>query len=503
MHSEITHLLDALQQVEKGPPKDLNEWMMESPKPEFLPSPWDTWTLIGLVRHRTRQYWVADIMRTRLGGNPEDLATRGSFGHPTAVARSGIVPGMPEWEYYFHGRGLCLSHKVDGTDIDVDFFDDSADYFDAYFYRRFLDSLKKPNSVEQRIRELFPTTEPVHLSIQDLLKRGALLTKPGGGSNAFRVASELLERQDDFEDFCNRWDVPGNRLWLAALIGDWVAVRELTSPGTSLDEFVNDYAAKAIDLRVLTLKQFSSDNPSEVLYGLAHLNVADDALLATLRGPISGAMSAALSILEQQDDPQWCEAVHSLFLRMPPDGEIPAPHIWITALKFLLRHHYHTKELLPLLPKADKTSCGEGVILALEYAPEHVISMVRKGLSHTIPIARTEVSAILAVIAKPWCIHELALAISQSDDHELTADARAALLEIGSPEAEKAVLVWEERNPRERETGSFVEIGGRTHGPFHTSREHNLAQCNAYLRFEMASICDRVMPWREVVPTSP
>jgi hypothetical protein len=37
---------------------------------------------------------------------------------------------LPEWEYYFHGKGCCLTHRVTGEEIDVDFFDDSAEYFD-------------------------------------------------------------------------------------------------------------------------------------------------------------------------------------------------------------------------------------------------------------------------------------------------------------------------------------------------------------------------------------
>jgi hypothetical protein len=49
------------------------------------------------------------------------------LGHPEGVPQSGPVPGLPEWEYYFHGRGCSLTHKVEGDEIDVDFWDDSAE----------------------------------------------------------------------------------------------------------------------------------------------------------------------------------------------------------------------------------------------------------------------------------------------------------------------------------------------------------------------------------------
>jgi hypothetical protein len=110
MDATIEVLLAALSRSQPDP----------GPAGAELPSPWETWTLIGLVRHRERQLWVAGIMKTRLSGNPSDLAEIGALGHPEG-AQSGTVPGMPEWEYYFHGRGCCFTHKVEGDAIDVDF----------------------------------------------------------------------------------------------------------------------------------------------------------------------------------------------------------------------------------------------------------------------------------------------------------------------------------------------------------------------------------------------
>jgi hypothetical protein len=49
----------------------------------------------------------------------------GAFGHTDEIPQSRSVPGILEWEYYFHERGCCLSHKVDGDAIDMDFWDDS------------------------------------------------------------------------------------------------------------------------------------------------------------------------------------------------------------------------------------------------------------------------------------------------------------------------------------------------------------------------------------------
>src|ERR1700746_1527380 len=102
MDAQLEALLTAFNR--RGEPRDLAALLQNLPGPRALPSPWQTWALIGLVRHRERQLWVADIIRNRLRGAPADLAALGALGHPEAVPPSAPVPGMSEWEYYFHAR---------------------------------------------------------------------------------------------------------------------------------------------------------------------------------------------------------------------------------------------------------------------------------------------------------------------------------------------------------------------------------------------------------------
>jgi hypothetical protein len=155
------------------------------------------------------------------------------------------------------------------------------------------------------------------------------------------------------------------------------------------------------------------------------------------------------------------------------------------------------------LPKAGGTVVGEAVLLALEHAPELALPLIRKALLADIPINRIEVASILALIAKPWSRQELLGALQASDDQEMTADARAALLESGDEESQKAVLAWEERNPHENETGSYLDIGGRRFGPFYTFGEIALKNKSSRIRYEMEKLRDRVMKIRNVVPPEP
>jgi hypothetical protein len=131
MDAGLTDLWSAIERANRRPPADLISALRGLPDARKLPSPWATWTLIGLARHRRRQHWVEQVMRTRLGGDPEALATCGALAHPGSIPQHGLVPGLAEWEYCFHGIGCCLTHRVTGESIDVDFHGDSAEYFAA------------------------------------------------------------------------------------------------------------------------------------------------------------------------------------------------------------------------------------------------------------------------------------------------------------------------------------------------------------------------------------
>jgi hypothetical protein len=222
-----------------------------------------------------------------------------------------------------------------------------------------------------------------------------------------------------------------------------------------------------------------------------------------LRGPPSGLTSAALNVIGQQDDPRWCVAVHDLFARVDPTARAPQPHLWMTSLKFLLRHGHRATEVVAALARAGRTEIGEAVLLSLEHAPELALPLIRRGLLADVPIDRTTVAAILAVIGRPWSVRELLGALEASDDQEKTADARAALLESGDEEARAAVLAWEERNPHEDEVGSYLEIGSRRLGPFYSFDELSLKSRASWVRYEMDKLHDRVAKLRGVIPPEP
>src|SRR3954447_20058679 len=182
MDARITRLLDAFSLAQAESPSDVAPFLRSVPDVGELPTPWETWTLIGLFRHRERQWWVPEVIRTRLRGDPSTVARLGSMGHPDGVKQSGTVPGLPEWEYFFHGIGCCLTHKVTGEEIDVDFYGPRAECFDEFFYLDYLRSLRQPEPPEARLIALHPSLRPLRLAIGELREAG-LLVPPEEGSD--------------------------------------------------------------------------------------------------------------------------------------------------------------------------------------------------------------------------------------------------------------------------------------------------------------------------------
>lgn len=495
-------MLDAFNEFESGPPTDLAAFLRQQPEPGMLPLPWETWTLIGLVRHRERQLWVAEIVQTRLRGDISRIAEMGAMGHPEELPQSGSVPGLSEWEFYFHGIGCCLTHKVKGDSIDVDFYVDSAEYFDPYFYSNYLESVRSPEPPELRLRELFRSLRPLKISIDELTKEGGLSPLPES-SNCPRVSTEVLLCERAINSFCQAWENITSRLWLAALIGDWVAARACATGDPTLEQLTTRCAEKVTQLRGEQLRNQTGHVAADALYGLEELNAADRDLESAFQSNPSGLVSAALEIVEQRDGAQWCPQVFALFRRVNPRGPIPEPHIWMASLKYLLRRGFRRSELLDAIPRAGGAEIGEAILLALENRPEYALPLIRKGLLAEIPMDRTVIAAILALIDRPWSTRELLRALESSSEQEQTADARAALLELGTPSAEQAVAAWEARNPHEAEPGSYIEIDGRRLGPFNTISEQMLKHRAVWLRFEMEQLHDRVMTIRHVIPPEP
>jgi hypothetical protein len=469
----------------REPPQDVPRALCRLPAVGRLPGPWDTWTLIGLVRHRRRQLEVGEIVNTRL---------RTLRGHP----RIGLVPGLTDWEFAFHGPGCCLTHRATGETIDVDFYEPTGESIDTWFYLRYLESLRQPEPPEERLIALCPSLESIRLAVADWIAAEALVPHERV-PHVYRVAPEVLEHEAAIASVCALWGERARRPWIAALIGDWPAAHEsaLALGDGETAAFCAPRAAECRELRCrVLLERDKAEDRGAVLLALDDLGAPclAEQLERALDGPPGEAMARALRIIDRRSDSAWCPALRRLLGRLDPRRDLPEPSLWVDTLGFLLRHDAASAELRALLPAAQGIAIAEGALLALEHEPEHALPLFRRALRSEIPLNRIVSAAALALINRSWSRHELRAVLGESHDPEATAECRAALRECPDAEARFAAAAWEEANPLPPEPES-----GRTM----TMRERLSAICPEQVQSQMSHLHDRVRALRDRIPDEP
>ncbi|WP_417386356.1 hypothetical protein [Gimesia sp.] len=452
-------------------------------------SPWSLWTLCSLVKHRQRQEFVLHIVRDKLSGYPNALAEAGAFGHPH-IKRTGLVPANTDWEYDYQGRCCRLTNRITGELIDVNFYDETADWFNGYYYEWYLKSLKEPEIWERRVIELHPSLETVALAFQGLLDIGLLEKHPGYEIVVVRLgfdSNELLCLLEHFEEAAS--DQLHKKL--AAAFGDWrlLIKGEASRPDVS-DAFTKNQLDREQDL----IQFFERDDQQRLaLRSLFEMESPRryEILRQALRLPPSGTVSAALDILLEMENGAWCNEVWSLLDRTDPDGEIPHPHTWYTCLEYLTLHSSDRESIQQKLRMISGHAIGDAAILALKYFPEDSLGLFRRALCSMIPDNRIIAASALALIDQPWSHEELLAVLRNSDDQEMTAECRAALREIPRPELHKIADEWESQNSHKTETGDWI------------SMEEAALRRAQDLGVEMESLHDRVLPLRAIIPPVP
>lgn len=460
-----------------------NEWLQD---PIGL-TPWQTWTLLGFVRHRQRNQFVADVMRERLQGDEHSLATAGAFGHPE-IPQSGVVPGLIEWRYYFHGRGCCLTHRTTGEAIDVDFFDETADWIDEFFYTTYLQSLHSPRFVEQRLLTLHPSVETIAIAVEELANLGLL--EQFADSNAFRLTFPDDALNQALETVAERWEDASVQWAFGAAVGDGLLLHDLAT-GDNVGRVMR-LREQAIDRRTRDLMSYAGSKRArrETLTALHEIGSPQlpKLLAKALQQRPSGEMSSAVSVIAEIDDPRWCDDLEKLLRRLGSNGQLPEPHIWLKTAEFLVRHGR-----LPLveqqIPRVNSHVLGEVAILTLEHFPQRAVQTFRRALRSEIPINRITAAAALAILDEPWSRQELLDVLQESDDWVMTTDCRSALIATHSPEAHQLVQWWEHQHPRQAEEGPYISMD-----------EAALRQSDERINWEMKTLHDRVIKLRGVLP---
>ena len=425
--------------------------LLSATEPPILPlDPWRRALLLCLYRHHPRQAWLGQIVRERLGAHIEDISQWGAFEHPEDIPDD-QVPGLPDWSFYFHGVGCCLTH-ADGTCIDVDFVDGGTDWIDPYFYQTFLQSLPEPEPAEARLRASAPLTGYWMADMEALDAEGLIegdhrvrLTDAGR-----RLGGLLAEATSQLAAEPNPWA----RAWLAWVIGDaqW-ALSQLTdeAPPAALVAAAEQQTARRISALSATLSN-ASNSHRHALKALACFGraVAEPLTLQQLhRQPIDGLVSATLSILAP-----WADATHIApllsLIERASGATIPNPHVRLTAIELVMKlttpdtmEDAALQILLRGLRQPAGASDGEAGFLLALLSPEEGLERLAHALRSSTPYARQEAAASLGVLDTPEALAILRGA-EISEAQEVLALVRG-LTPAFYPEPLGQIVMWRGR----------------------------------------------------------
>jgi hypothetical protein len=288
-------------------------------KPLFAIAPEAAWLLIALGRHVERQEWVGRIVEEKLG---RELGTFGQVEPGAAAAPpKGVVPGHPAWEYVLHGAGCTFTHRVDGDTVHVDFVGGACDAIDAANYTRYLQSLRRPQFAEARLRNTHACRDAWQadlavLSSAELIYKGLTLRLTDEGRAAAEALAPLAERLEALKPnaAAGQWQAA----YLAAALGDaWMAWR--LGAGEAATQNSGDPALEKLESMALASRReraqrlrtaySAATRPREkecLLQALADLGrqAAESDALACLDGDLSDSLTgAALDIVAMWNDP--------------------------------------------------------------------------------------------------------------------------------------------------------------------------------------------------------
>lgn len=337
--------------------------------------PWLGWLLVALCRQRTRQTWLVMVKDQRLGDIDDD---------------SGDVPGLTGWRYQFHGMGLCL-YGPDHEALDVDFHDAHGRTIDPYFFAHRVRGLAPAPEPEAELRRWLPTADLIVAALDEARARGFIghpeSTHVFTLSDALEAEHEAIAAIDDLRSWRDAWPgTPGEGAHAAWLLG-------------------------------LIAKRPASG----VLEAAVHLlpeDVAIDALVALLAGPIDSATGAALEALDGLAHAPTAP-VEALLSRFDPS--LHHPYAVTAAARFLLGRDAARERALDAVFRFAAVERVKGyrgnpflsqlAILALEFAPNASIPLVRSALCSNTPCNVGEMAALLASIDRAWCHRELVAAL--------------------------------------------------------------------------------------------
>ncbi len=507
--------------------------LLDTPKITTGLDHWALWTLICLRRHLDRQHWVGYMVESRLKGDLRKIGCAGAFGHPEELPQSGDIPGEPDWKYYLHGCGCCLTNKKTGESIDVDFTREGAcDLVDPFFYSSYLASISNPAFPESLIRRNEPLEDSWQVEI-DCLEAAACIEVEHSSSltsTGLQIADALAPLWKQIPELLE-WGTNSSlrkATYSSLSVGDVVLAHQClsrTDAGGNLTKAVADRCTQAKNKRKSFLE---ASLRREVFH--AHGYVAALASLGPehsqsfitdlmFQNPVDGAANTALEILRAWNLPDLPRVLEKLLKRRYAEatglGAVRnSLRKWVTKKDDRQPRNYQiTKAATALFQRVRWDSLDKDVRERIRFLLEsaggaqagvaalllHLVGngqglhCLRRALSCSIPAAREEAAAACVIIGTNETKRILNEAL-QNSDKEIQHMAACALAAFPAADAVQTARQWFTRNDGIKEPlGTEVTVLGRT-APVFTFEEVSHANMDGFFKCSLEKLRQEFEP---------
>lgn len=461
---------------------------------------WELWTLVCLRRHLDRQKWVGYIVETKLKADLAQLGTSGSLGHPEEIPQSGSVPDEPQWRYYFHGKGCCLTNDTTGESIDVDFTTNGASHqIDRFFYSNYLGDLKHAVFPESVIRRPAPFQDAWQVDVERLIENGCAID-----GHAFQLTALGVAIVEALEPLASALgdSTPGDKgagavVYGTLSVGDSILAGQFCKAANLSVELrgrIDTEASELVAGRANWLKQASpspKSAPAIFLTALGDLGplLAKGAVESQLcRSPVDGIANAAVEIVRAWDLPDATEVLTRVIdfryqearrllswmkLRLTKGKKetdaLPRNHQTVRTVLALLGKNGVTgldpemkSRVVFLLERTGGAHAGEAGLLLFLLDRQRGMELLSQALSGKVPAAHEDAAAACVLIGSGESMEILKVGL-KNDDPQIQHTAATALAKFPNENATEAARAWFLRNDGiDSPLGKDVTIGERT-----------------------------------------
>jgi hypothetical protein len=408
------------------------------------------WAIVDLVEYRALQDWVGKIAVERLGADLALIGGHGYGGHPEKY--SGIVPGLPNWRFNFHGIGCYFENIDTGETIDVDFIGGNTETIKSFFFQVYLESLAHPPLRWKWLARPRPFSESFESLISQLHQRGWATDNHNFklSNFCFELHLTLSPLLDFMDERYKSGDVKSAALAVYSLNdGAFAGKLDPSNP------HIVSAAENSIRARINHYRNSKHEDHDLLELALLDRQVIDTEIRDLLK---VGAKQPLLScILEMIKEWKTNDYNHIILEIIKADIE-HKPNVLITAAHILLRHP--TLDFITafskLLPFVEGHDAAEAATYLYFIDRPRGLEMLNQCLRHQIPGCRSHAAATLALLNSTISRQIL---ISGLDQKIGRIECCAAILSLNDPALQNKVQKYY-RNLTKENAAEVLERGG-------------------------------------------